>query len=398
GRDRALMDAPILTKEGEDYRLTWPNGLEAEVRYLTQGRDGPRGEVRVSSKLVGHLHQSMLNLMSGSSRDTFRKALERRDKEVDWQAHIEQICVLVVEAYRAGDPLTLLEPQLRSQESAYYISPLIPTGVPTLLYGDGGTGKSYIAAAIGRALTLGIPFAGMQAREATVAYLDWEWDDEEHRDRLYRLGSDVTYFYRQCSVPLAHQTRILGRMFDKHGIDFIIVDSLGYACGGDIRDPDVVLAFFSALRILNRTSFVVHHVPKDSKEPYGSVYIRNSVRSAWYMMRSTLPEPDSFCAALRHGKTNRGRFEQPIGLQFSFTEETTTITRTDVSRIPELGEGLSLRDRILSLLAQKPLEAKDIALELGTKQTHIAARLTELRQAKKVTNVAGIWALLDQVH
>lgn len=393
-----MMDKPQLTRDGDDYLLVWPDGLQAEVRYIAQSRDGPRGEVRISSKLVGHLHQAMLNLMSSSSRDAFRRALERRDSEVDWQARIEQVCVLVVEAYRTGDPLTLLEPQLRNAEEAYYLTPLIPTGVPTLIYGDGATGKSYLANAIGRAMALGIPFAGMVAREATVAYLDWEWDAEEHADRLYRLGGDVTYFYRQCNVPLAQQTRTMSRQLDKNGVDFLIIDSLGYACGGDIRDPDVVIAFFTALRQLGRTCIVVHHVPKDSKEPYGSVYIRNSVRSAWYMLRSTLPEEGGFAVALQHNKANRGAKQQPIGLQFSFTDETTTITRTNADRIPEIAEGLPLRERIINLLTKEPLEATAIADALGVKQTQVAARLTELRQAGKVTPVAGSWALLDHIH
>ena len=392
------MDKPQLTRDGDDYLLAWPDGLQAEVRYIAQSRDGPRAEVRISSKLVGHLHQSMLNLMSASSRDTFRKALERRDPEVDWQERIEQVCVLVVEAYRAGDPLTLLEPQLRDAREAYFVDPLIPTGVPTLLYGDGATGKSYIANAISRALALGLPFAGMGTRESTVAYLDWEWDEEEHSDRLFRLGSDVTYFYRQCSVPLALQTRVLSRLLDKNGIDFLVVDSLGYACGGDIRDPDVVIAFFTALRQLGRTCLVVHHVPKENREPYGSVYIRNSVRSAWYLLRSTLPEDGGFAVALQHNKSNRGQKEQPIGLQFTFTETETKIVRTDAAKIPELAEGMSLRERIYSVIKDQPMEAKDIADALGARQTQVSARLTDLKQAGKVTNFSGLWAILDLDH
>ena len=390
------MDKPQLTRDGDDYLLTWDDGLQAEVRYISQGKDGPRGEVRISSKLVGHLHQAMLNLMSSSSRDMFRRALERRDSEVDWQARIEQVCVLVVEAYRAGDPLTLLEPQLRDAKEAYFVDPLIPTGVPTLLYGDGATGKSYIANAIARSLALGIPFAGMGTRESTVAYLDWEWDEDEHSDRLFRLGSDVTYFYRQCTVPLAMQTRVLSRLLDKSGIDFLIVDSLGYACGGDIRDPDVVIAFFTALRQLGRTCLVIHHVPKENREPYGSVYIRNSVRSAWYLLRSALPEDGGFAVALQHNKSNRGQKEQPIGLQFTFTETETKIIRTDAQKIPELAEGMSLRERIFSILKDQPMRAEDIVDALGARKAQVAARLTDLKQAQKVTNVSGLWAILER--
>lgn len=400
GRRESILEPlppPNMTPVGQDYVFTWtPTAIQVTVSNLTMSRDGPRAEVFVRDMHAGHLHAGMLNLLSTTGKHSFVKALTPREPNIDWADLVEQFCVLTVEAHRAGDPMTLLEPQLRSPETAYYVNPLMPTGVPTLIYGDGSAGKSYLAAAIGRAVTLGQPFAGMAVREATVGYFDWEWDEEEHSDRLYRLGRDVTYFYRQCSVPLAQQTRSIGRLLDQHEIDFLIVDSLGYACGGDIRDPDVVLAFFSALRVLNRTTLVIHHVPKESKEPYGSVYIRNSVRSAWYMLRSTLPEPDSFCVALRHGKTNRGRFEQPIGLEFTFGEETTTITRTDSARATALLETpqTSKKEGILAYLeTDAPATAAQIAVALREPTERVSVHLSQLRKQGRVQNSAGSWAL-----
>ena len=163
-----------------------------------------------------------------------------------------------------------------------------------------------------------------------------------------------------------------------------------------LLSPDVVIAFFTALRQLGRTALVVHHVPKENREPYGSVYIRNSVRSAWYLLRSALPEDGGFAVALQHNKSNRGQKEQPIGLQFTFTETETKIIRTDAQKIPELAEGMSLRERIFSILKDQPMRAEDIVDALGARKAQVAARLTDLKQAQKVTNVSGLWAILER--
>lgn len=395
------LPPPDMKSAGQDYVFTWtPTAIEVTVSNLSVGRDGPRAEVFVKDMHAGHLHAGILNLLSTTGKHHFVQALVPRAPGIPWVDLVEQFCVLTVEAHRNGDPMTLLEPQLRSAETAYYINPLMPTGVPTLLYGDGASGKSYLANAIGRAASLGQPFAGMAVRQATVAYLDWEWDAEEHADRLYRLGGDVTYFYRQCSVPLAQQTRTMGRLLDKHSIDFLIVDSLGYACGGDIRDPDVVLAFFSALRVLNRTCLVIHHVPKDSKEPYGSVYIRNSVRSAWYMLRSTLPEPGSFSAALRHSKSNRGQLEPPIGLQFVFDEEVTTITRTDAGEAVALLESPAATKKKEGILAyletDAPATLREIAEALREPTERVSVHLSQLKKQDRIQNSDGRWALASK--
>lgn len=391
--------APELRREGGDYILSWEQqGLLAVVRDIHDGRDGPRAEVTLRHSGGGHVHSQMLNLLSGTQKQGIVKTLDGIDRGMEWRALIEQLSVMVVEAHRRGAPLTLLEPRLRSESDAFLLHPLLPAGVATLLYGDGAAGKSYLAAAIARALTLGGSIAGMAARESVVAYLDWEWDEDEHADRMYRLGADAVCFYRQCTTPLANQTRALHRMFDQNGVQIVIVDSLGYACSGDIRDPDVVMGFFQALRQLGRTSLVIHHVPKESKEPYGSVYVRNSVRSAWYMMRSMLPEEGGFSVALKHNKSNRGPLLSPIGLQFSFAEQRTEISRADAARVPELVEGMGLRYRIMERLKRGKATAQDMADDLDVSLRQVQVRLSEMKRAGTIDGAAQEWWLLDRMR
>ena len=55
-----------------------------------------------------------------------------------------------VRAWEAPEP-----PPLR-----FVVADLLPEGYPTSLYGDGATGKSYIALILGMHVVLGVPFLG----------------------------------------------------------------------------------------------------------------------------------------------------------------------------------------------------------------------------------------------
>ena len=389
-----------MRREGQDIVFTWgPEGVIVTVKDISSGgRDGPRAEVWARDTIAGHLHAGMMNLLSTTSKHTFTKAVIARAPGTNWADIVEQFCVLAVEEYRAGEPLSLLVPEFRKGGRNYAVAPIVPMGLPTLLFGDGGCGKSYLALAIARAIALGEPLAGMVAGELRPAYLDWEWDGPEHAERLYRLGGgDITLLYQSCHTSLASQVRALGRKLDKEQVNFLIIDSLGLAAGGDPREPDVVLAFFRALRELGRTALIVHHVPKDSKEPYGSVYIRNSVRSAWYMVRSQARNDGEFLAALRHRKTNFSGYEKDIGLRFRFTEDRTEIETTDARAVPELSDGAPLRQRIYDLLDDGgAIAAKDIATALDVPASQVSVRLTEMKRSETVVNLSGAWALRSQ--
>src|SRR3990167_3354359 len=385
------LEPPDLRREGLDYVFHWAAPrITVTIRDVASGRDGPRAEIVVSDP-TGHIHTGLLNLLSTSGKATFIKALKERDPEFPWQELVEQFTVLCVHALREGDPLTLLEPQRRDGGRQYVVRPLVPVGMPTLLFGDGAAGKSLLALAICRAAALGETLADMPAGRFSACYLDWEWDVDEHAQRLYELGSDCTLFYLECRTPLVSQVRALGRKLDREGVDFLVLDSLGLACGGDPSDPEVVLNFFGALRSLGRTALIVHHVPKEKKEPYGSVYVRNSVRSAWFMVRSQTGLDGQFLAALRHRKTNFGQYEKDIGLRFSFNEGTIAVERTDAKSIPEIAEGSPVRMRIYDYLdgireahVTESQTAEEIALALEVPLTQVRARLTGMKNAGTV--------------
>lgn len=364
------LPAPTLHREGDDLIFTWEQaGISVEVRDMTIGRDGPRAEVWARQTIGGHLHCGMLNLLSTSSKAGFVKAVLGRDSGSNWADAIEQVGVMATEAYRKGDPLEALEPRRRPEAGRYAIRPLAPLGQPTLCYGDGKTLKSYLLLASFLAMSRGEALAGLDTSCLKPALLDWEWDRAEHEDRLLRLGGAAgDVYYRHCKVPLHEQVRPLRRELDRQGIEIIGVDSLGFAAGGDPSDPEVALRFFGALRALERTAIITHHTPKETKEPFGSAYIRNAARAGWLFQRSAVMGEDQAVVGIRHKWSNMGRLEMPIALAFRFDEaaHATTITRTDPGAVSALSEDLPAGERCFLALTA-PMSTAVLAEELALK-------------------------------
>ena len=390
-----------MLREGDDLVFTWESlSAQVTVSDITSGRDGPRAEVRARHLIAGHLHAAMLNFLSTSSKSTFIKAVLARDPQNNWADLVEQFSVMATEVHREGEPLEVLEPRRLPEAGRFAVDPIVPLRQVTGLLGDGKTLKSYTAAASCRAMMLGVPFASMPTTKLVPAYLDWEWDKEEHEDRLLRLGGDVAFFYRRCTVPLQEQAKAIKRELDRNGIEFIVIDSLGLACGGDPSKPEIALGMFSAIRYLDRPAAIIHHTPKGRPaESFGSAYIRNSLRSAWFFLRSASPEERTATVALQHAWTNTGRMQRSIGLEFTFDDEayTTTVRRTDPRPILQLAGGMTKKNAIIAFLEGAPgAEVQDIATALGEDAGKVSVHLSQLKKQGRVSNQQRQWALCSE--
>jgi hypothetical protein len=389
------LAVPTVRQEGDVYVFVWDGlNVELEMRDIATGRDGPRAEVWARDRTLGHLYGGMVTLLSTSSKQTFTKAVVGRDESTNWALLIEQASMIAVQKFRDGEPFELLEPQRRPAAGSYAVRPLAPAGQPTLWYGDGKAAKSYVLVASLRAMTLGEPLAHMAVPQRfTPAYLDWEWDKDEHADRLLRLGGDVTFLYRHCSAPLAEQAKAIRRELDRNGIEIIAIDSLGLACGGDPKEPDIALRFFAAIRHLGRTAIIIHHTPKGSRDPFGSAYIRNSARSGWLFTAQQRADEPVTKVALRHRWTNSGRLQPDFGLTLTFDDDAYT-TRIQSSDPKDVTVG-GLRTRILELLEPSSgMTITEICDALPDEDRgNIKSQLTQMHKAKtpKVMNDDGRW-------
>ncbi len=391
-----------LVVAGDIYKLTWPCGIEAEVERLSEHRDELSGEVTLHSNRQpnpGLLHSARLNLMSTLSRKTLAGELERREPQVDWRALVEQLCFIVRERYRAGEPSVDMREFQPVSGPRWRYEPFIERDGAALIYADGGTGKTIVATAIAATVASGRDIIGrLHGSPAPVLYADYEGDESTFHERLSAICAGVgieklpPVFYRRQVASLPEAASELRREVVRVGAGLVIVDSLGAARGGEPESADITIRTFVAARSLGVPWLALDHVTKakgnDAAKPFGSVFSVNLARLVWGM--DMAQDDDSIVVALRNTKRNNGRFLPRIGLRIAFettaTDELRTVrfTRVDLHGVAGLAEKLPLKDRILAELRRGPTTQTELADALGVKLETVSARVGELVKADRL--------------
>jgi hypothetical protein len=353
------MIVPQIEATPGRVAVAWPDPLFATFEFdlFRAERSGEvTAELLVKTTAPGlhdRLHQARLNLTSTRGRVELTNLLKKRHGGPDWDGLVEGSVMLALRQYRDAEPAILLRDAQRPPDAGWLLPPLVLGRLPTILFGDGGTGKSLIALAA--ALTIHMDRSDLlgltPASTRTVAYLDWELEDWEQRERMRSLVGEQMpdLVYRRCVGPLRDQVDPLRRMIRDHGIRFVVIDSIGPAAGGPPEDASVALGFFEALRALGVGALCIAHVTKDgnTEKPFGSSFWHNGARATWYAKReTTAPGADGFTVGLYNRKSNVDRLVAPLAFDLMFDEDRVTITRSDIRDNQELAATLPLRYRM----------------------------------------------------
>lgn len=204
-----------------------------------------------------------------------------------------------------------------------------PLGEPTLLAGDGGTGKSNVALNLAVCVATGAPFFGEPIERRRVAYLSFEDPEPVIHWRLARAcyAANVAMADLLPSMKIFDGTTCPGSWYARgeHGAygftldfeaikvrlkqaEFIVVDGAADVFAGNENDRSNVKAFVRGLRTLvppDGSLLLLAHVDKagvqqggDGLGYSGSTGWNNSVRSRLFMYRETIAED--------HGKAETG--------------------------------------------------------------------------------------------
>jgi hypothetical protein len=394
------MSKPEIRVNAGIYDLIWrEEQVGIRVDRLRNHSDNLSGEITVKTLLPGvapHLHQARLNLTSTSARRTLANHLVGRLAELDWDGIIEDACVLVLRAYREGEPVLCLKDVAPRTGPRYRLAPLLLEGHPNYLYDDGGTGKSLLAGFFGVLVSSGCQWCGLTTMPGNVLYLDYETSAEEMRERIAAIEKGLAdpgcsrIQYRLCVAPLANDIEEIQRIVSEQEIEFVIVDSAGMALGGEKGDPkDPVIEYFRALRSLRICSLTIDHITKGEggrKLPYGSVYKFNLARNVFEMRKAQEAGDDDMHVGLYHRKANFGKLLPPIGFKLALHDApdgslvSVTLEPAKVRDVPSLAEGMGVKDRILAfLLSEGSGTVAEIAAALDMTATMIRARLNDGR-------------------
>ena len=368
----------------DSYRFSWPeDGIEILVDRLREHRGELQCEMSVRTTIppyAGLLRQANFNLSAARPRTEWANDLGRRI-DLDWHDVIEQACVLSLRRWREGEPivdLTEVEPR---QKEAFLLPPFIVEGAASGIFADGGTGKSLFALAAALSVATGEAILGVYPeRLCPVLYLDWEWDAEAHAERLQALcaGAGIDppkemIWYRHELASALESAPTVRQLIGQHGIGLVVVDSLGFARGGEPESAELTIKLFATFRTYGVPVLFVDHVAKhstDRQHSFGSVYTRNSARLMWRIDAQDEVIGSSRLLGLVNTKSNL-RLQRPRGLRLLIGADddgrlqTVRFESCDPLSMVGFEKSLTLRDQLIRIIkANGPGEVEDLRARL----------------------------------
>ena len=367
---------------GAQYLIKYHPGIDVTIGRVTRDYSrSPQAEIIID--MNGHLvpgreprvFRGRLGLLSRSGIKGCVDTLKRRVPSEPWEDIIDDICDKALNNQRTRmrpKIVGLKEPE--RERPAYQVWPLLPSRQPTIIYGQGGIGKSWLAVYLCALVDNGITVNGLNADVGNSLYVDWETDRDTIEARAWAVKRGEPQIddawglrYQPAQGPLIDWIDTLAAYVVAEKFDLVVFDSVGLALGGDANDAETVLAFFGALRQLEATTLLVDHMTKgpDAQErgAFGSVYKRNSARSLWEMRQSQNGE---MTMGLYHRKANNSRLSPPFGLSLEIVEDddyaiqSARFSRCDVTDDPDLAKGVSAPLRIMAALGHGALDLESI--------------------------------------
>lgn len=367
------QNLPIITRMGGDFLVAYQDyDLKFALYNVRDGSHGVTAEIAVTSSNPalrdGELMWETVTLTSGTSRATAAKRLAARwPGGPDFEILMHEVCRVVTNRLRQGEPFVVLQGTKR-QGGRYRLTPLLPEGEITMLWGDGGGGKSLFALTTALCVLKGGAYLGMAGIQGSVLYLDWETDEEEIDDRMQRLceGLMITppdMVYRRCFLPVADDLQSILRFISTRQFDLIVVDSMGLAVGGNPNDSGDTLRAMRALREFRTTVLALDHAGKGGDnatntpsfgKAMGNSYKFHHARSVFELKRGESLADNVIEVGLFHHKANNGKKWAPMGFRFTFDGETGPI---EVDHNVKASTIEGVRDRVT--VARRILDALD---------------------------------------
>lgn len=356
------------------YRMTLAEmGIEFILDRTRRRFDELHGELTVTCTLPGArtyggaLSVSDLNLSSQRARQERAQYLSgRAGGDLDWVGLVEEFVQRVLVAERTGQPAVLLRdiPRPKADDVLYADGLPLLARHPMILFGDGGSAKSYLA----------LRTAGLLDRQGIrVGVFDWELAGEDHRERLEMLfpGDLPGIYYARCEKPLVHEIDRLRRIVRDERLQYAIMDSVAFACDGPPEAAEVAGKYFRATRQLGDVGTLhIAHVSKAEnadQKPFGSAFWHNGARATWFCkLAESQPDSGSISVGLFNRKSNMGPLRSPLGYDITFTETETVFHRASVADCPDLAGNMSVRQRMAHLLRLGSMSPEGIADEISS--------------------------------
>ena len=221
----------------------------------------------------------------------------------------------------------------------------IPIGQPTLLYGDGGTGKSLLALQLCVAVALNIPWLGLGVKSGRSIYFTAEDEEAELHRRIEKIcqsndvniselsgmevasmvGLDALFVIHDTARSVLIPTPLLKNIEAKIQKDqpaLVVFDTLADIFAGDENQRSLSRQFISMMRTLAHENdcavLILAHPSKagmyEKSGTSGSTGWSNSARSRIYLTRSDPSNADM--RKLENMKNNYAQIGKSLQIQW----------------------------------------------------------------------------------
>ena len=348
------------------WRVTVPTENGKCLFSFEEMGSGQRGELSCELTVVmitpgnePEPYSQRINLLSHSARNALESSLGRQfGKEVGWTTVVSKAYGRAIEAYRNEDRLEVMEHVPDRPSLTFLIDTLLPEGQVSMFYAPPANHKSYLAGATALSVALGVPFCGLESQRGPVVIVDYEGTRPEYEVRMERLlqgmGLDPAIlpdvpvrYWPGKGVPFADQADAIRRSVQRIDAKLLIIDSAGYAVGGDMFSPNEAMRFFAAIARIGITTLVIGQVPAADKEKlYGNQYWEYSVHGRiWLLKRGQegADGADDIDIALVCRKASNGRWPHPLSMHIHFDGDTgpVSLESQDFREVPEFARELS---------------------------------------------------------
>lgn len=309
---------------------------------------------------------------------------------------------------------------VEAREVEWLWEPFIPVGMLSMLSGDPGTGKSFIALSIAAELSRGKLRDGRIVEPASTLYLSVENPlPESVRPRFDALGGNAARFYSVTEAITLADIGALSEAIARSHARLVIVDPIQsyFGAGVDLHRSNETRPVMDGLSRLAESHglaiLLLRHLSKQSggkaiHRGLGSIDLTGAVRSE--MLAGSLPD-DADTRAMVHIKSNVGRMGHTLGYtidgdgRFAWTGES-TVTADDLLAAPagpsesKLDEACQWLTGLLMSGMRREEEIQSLAKAEGIAKATLrrAKAALNVRSSKDRLSGPWMWSLPEDDH
>jgi len=256
---------------------------------FSKGNDSIECELTVnviSQAGIDTPYSQRINILSSSAKESLVRVLTRQfgDKPSPggWTEVVSRAWAAMTGA-RRNNPRALKLEEPRDYRVNWQVEGLLPLGEDSIVFAKEGSGKSLFTLCTAVSVATGTPMGGkLQVVQGPVIYVDYERDKPKFESLLGRVARGVgiesadvpdlpIFYWPADGIPFPEQSGDIRREVAKLGAVLVIIDSLGFAVGGDMFDPSAPIKFYR--KRVGCTTLAVGQVPAaDDDKLYGNKY------------------------------------------------------------------------------------------------------------------------------